>query len=111
MESTNFSVVFARLLFHEDLRLKSGAATFARTDEQLMAECSLGKHEFFEARNLICGPNLALFDKTLHGLPAINHYRGNHDRIHIWLSQSGLYTPAQDTLADPMPAPSLPETG
>jgi hypothetical protein len=71
--NAHFSIVFSRLLYHDEYRLRQGAPFFARTDAQLAAECGLGLFEFTQARDLICGPELALFTRERHGVPAINH--------------------------------------
>jgi hypothetical protein len=105
--NAHFSVVFSRLLYHDEYRLRQGAPFFARTDAQLADECGLGLFEFTQARDLICGPELALFTKALHGVPAINHYCGNHDRIHAWLTAHG-FPPARGAPATAQPpAPAL----
>jgi hypothetical protein len=88
--NVHFSIVFSRLLYLEDLRLKSGTDFFARTDQQLANECGLGLYQCALVRDLICGPELALFTRKLHGAPPINHYLANHERIDAWLTSIGL---------------------
>lgn len=100
MGNSNFSIVFSRLLYHEDLRLKRNAAFFAGTDPQLSAECGLGEYEFGRARDLICAPGIALFVKERHGVPPINHYCGNYPRIHAWLTANGY------PMGPPAPSPA-----
>jgi hypothetical protein len=84
-----FSIVLSRLLYHEDLRLHRHAAFFAATDPQLASECGLGEYQFGAARDLICAPGIELFTRTRRGQPPINHYHGNLDRIHAWLTSNG----------------------
>lgn len=87
--SVGFAVVFSRLMYHEHLRLKRNAEFFTLTDDQLAIECGMKRAKLTAARNAICDEGTKLFNKELHGMPPINHYAGNHDRIARWLTLIG----------------------
>jgi len=102
-------------MYHDDLRVKRNAEFFDRTDNQLAAECGLGIDQFARARDLITADGIELFEKTRRGVPAINHYRANYERIHAWLTVHGF---GQVELpqgppggASTRPGSSLPKTG
>jgi hypothetical protein len=86
----NFAIVFARLMYHEHLRLISKAKFFSKTDDQLAHECGMRKYKFVTARDTICAQGVHLFNRELHGSPPISHYAGNHDRIQQWLTAIGI---------------------
>jgi hypothetical protein len=85
----HFSIVLSRLLYHEDLRLKRHAAFFILSDLQLATECGLGAYQCATARDLICAPGVELFSRERRGMPALNHYHGNLERIYTWLTTEG----------------------